>query len=198
MILDLRGKLCPIPVITAKRTLADSEVGEVTLLVDNFIAVQNLEKMAKGLQFDFAFEEIEVDHFEVTISKTEIAKLDVKPQLNMPDESISGSVVLINKQNFGSGDDELGAILMKGFIFALTEVDVPPSAICFVNGGIHFACKNSSVLGDLLTLKEKGVELLVCGACLNFYEKAEELEVGEVCNMFTIANLLTSKRAVTI
>ena len=45
---DARGDACPLPVVKAKKAIAElNGIGEVEVLVDNEIAVQNLTKMAQ-------------------------------------------------------------------------------------------------------------------------------------------------------
>ena len=46
--IDARGDACPLPVVKAKKAIAELHgPGEVEVLVDNEIAVQNLTKMAQ-------------------------------------------------------------------------------------------------------------------------------------------------------
>ena len=96
----------------------------------------------------------------------------------------------------GSGDDELGAVLMKGFVFALTQLDELPETVLMYNGGVKLACTGSSSLDDLRTLAEAGVEIMSCGTCLNHYGLAEQLEVGEATNMYVIVEKQASARGV--
>ena len=45
---DARGDACPLPVVKAKKAISELKgTGEVEVLVDNEIAVQNLTKMAQ-------------------------------------------------------------------------------------------------------------------------------------------------------
>ena len=86
----------------------------------------------------------------------------------------------------GAGDDELGATLMKAFMFALTQQDELPAAILAYNGGVHLTVEGSPVLDDLKKLAEAGVEIFSCGTCLNHFGIADKLAVGEVTNMYVI------------
>ena len=86
----------------------------------------------------------------------------------------------------GEGDEELGHILMKGFIFALTQQDHLPSTILFYNGGARLTCEDSASLEDLKNLASLGVEILTCGTCLNHYGLTDKLAVGDVTNMYVI------------
>jgi selenium metabolism protein YedF len=91
----------------------------------------------------------------------------------------------------GKGDDELGAVLIKGFIFALTQQDKLPSTILFYNGGAKLTCQDSPTVEDLKSLEAQGVEILTCGTCLNHYGLSDKLMVGEVTNMYAIVEKMT-------
>ena len=91
----------------------------------------------------------------------------------------------------GEGNDELGAVLIKGFIYAISQQDTLPSTILFYNGGAKLTCEGSASLEDLKTLEAAGVEILTCGTCLNFYGITDKLAVGDVTNMYVIAEKMT-------
>ena len=93
-------------------------------------------------------------------------------------------VIMIASNTIGKGSEELGETLMKSYIYSLTEVDIKPSAILFLNSGVYLTTKGSPVLEHLTRLSEDGVELLSCGACLNYFGLEDALEVGEVTNMY--------------
>ena len=76
--------------------------------------------------------------------------------------------MLISTDKLGLGDDKLGDILMKSYIFALSEADFIPNDILFINGGVKLTTSDSPVLESLQKLVERGANLLVCGVCLRF------------------------------
>ncbi len=86
----------------------------------------------------------------------------------------------------GGGSEELGKILMKSFMYTLTEATPFPSTLLFYNSGVYLTCEGSEVLEDLKTLEAEGVEIISCGTCLDFYNIKEKLQVGEISNMYTI------------
>ena len=92
----------------------------------------------------------------------------------------------------GHGNEELGKILMKSFIFALTQLDDLPQTILFYNGGATLTTEGSQSLEDLKTLEAQGVEILTCGTCLDFYGLKDKLAVGQVSNMYTIVEKLNN------
>jgi selenium metabolism protein YedF len=197
-LLDMTGKPCPIPVINAKRALKTLAPGEtISIIVDNEISKQNLEKMAEGLGH-MVISSIEDSNFKVTIT--------VGTSKSKDDSSESqGLVVAIGQDRMGNGpfDDEssvaLGKMLIKYFIFSLTELDIPPEYLLFFNGGIFLTTEGSTVLDDLRILVEKGTVIGTCGACLNYYKKLDKLEIGAVTNMYAIVNAMSfAKRVINI
>lgn len=101
-----------------------------------------------------------------------------------------GTVVAVSSDKMGSGNDELGAVLMKSFFFAETQLDTLPDKILFYNGGAKLTVEGSDCLEDIRILEKEGVEILTCGTCLDFYGLKEKLAVGAVTNMYTIAEIL--------
>lgn len=188
--LDMMGKPCPIPVIEAKKALNAAKVGEqVKLLVDNQVACQNLEKMAKGMQAGFDYMEQEDGAFLVSLTKGQKEEAQETPDL----------VIAIGSSQMGKGDEELGTMLMKSYLYSLTELDVPPQALLFFNGGIFMTTEGSAALEDLRTLAQKGTQIYSCGACLDFYGKKQELAVGSITNMYAIATTMAqAKRLVNL
>lgn len=209
VVLDMLGKPCPIPVVQAKKELAKQEVTQVQVIVDNIVAVQNLEKMANGLGYTFLQEELQNKTFSVVLGKTQNGESFTQPatqQTEILDCAImpaypqnEGTVLLFTKDYFGEGSRELGQILIKGFIFSLGEWEQPPSALVFLNGGVNLLKNGSNVVEDLSSLAEKGVKILGCGTCLNYYQLSDQIAIGEVVDMFAISTVLKdSSKVITI
>lgn len=188
------GKVCPVPVIETKKVLRTVEGKDgVLVLVDNEIATQNLEKMAKGMNLSCDIRKISDSAYEVTIGGTEGEE---GCQLMTAPELAGGYVVAIGSDRMGEGAEELGMKLIGSFIYSLTEQDVLPDAILFYNGGVKLTVEGSSAIDDLKALADKGVEILSCGLCLNYYELTEKLAVGSVTNMYRILELMRSSHTV--
>jgi selenium metabolism protein YedF len=185
-LIDALGKPCPIPVIEAKKALRKAAPGEgVQVLVDNDISRQNLEKMAKGRGCAFSFETRAGGNILVTITAGPAAASPA-----VPGQEGRGLVVAIGKNTMGTGDDELGAILIKGFIYSLTELETPPETLLFFNSGVRLSTGDSNVIGDLKALEAKGTIIASCGTCLDFYGLKDRLAVGSVTNMYAIASAM--------
>lgn len=183
--IDAVGIDCPRPVIMTKNEFDKIDSGTVQVLADNRVCVTNLEKYAGTNGFDFSYVELAEDRFEVTITKhgaQEAGGAEAGDQALVNNKF----VVAIGSKYFGSGSEELGESLMKSFIYTIAETDELPSSLIFFNAGIFLSIEGSPVLEDLKRMEEMGVEILSCGACLNFYGKDQELAVGSVSNMYTI------------
>ena len=97
---------------------------------------------------------------------------------------------MMPSETMGRGDEELGGILIRGFFHTLGEVEPLPDIIIFINGGVKLVVEGSRVLEDIQALCEQGVEILACGTCLGHYDLKERVAVGEVSNMYTIAETM--------
>ena len=188
------GDACPIPVVKTRKameTIKGSEVVET--LVDNEIAVENLKKMAGQMGYQVKDQKLEEGKYSVQIMVTEAEKIE-KIQADICDckpTAASDKVVVIRSNLMGEGDPELGKVLIKGFIYALSQQKELPKTILFYNGGACLTCEGSASLDDLKELEHRGVKILTCGTCLNFYGLSEKLKVGEVTNMYEIAETMS-------
>ena len=188
------GDACPIPVVKTRKameTIKGSEVVET--LVDNEIAVENLKKMAGQMGYQVKDQKLEKGKYSVQIMVTEAEKTE-KIQADICDcrpTAASDKVVVIRSNVMGEGDPELGKVLIKGFIYALSQQEELPKTILFYNGGACLTCEGSASLDDLKELEHRGVKILTCGTCLNFYGLSEKLKVGEVTNMYEIAETMS-------
>jgi selenium metabolism protein YedF len=188
-VINVLGKPCPIPVIEAKKALRKAAAGEmVRVLVDNDVSRQNLEKMAAGLRFASAFEVQSDGNILVSITAGAAAAAAAAPAALAGGGQ--GLVAAIGKNTMGAGDDELGAMLLKSFIYSLTELDTPPETLLFFNSGVRLTTEGSNVIGDLKTLEARGTIISSCGTCLDFYKLRDKLAVGNITNMYAIASAM--------
>ena len=189
------GDACPIPVVKTKnaiRELGGSGVVEVS--VDNEIAVQNLLKMAKQKEYEAAFEKKSNTEYIVTINVNGGEVSDAKPVTKATVKSVviylKETIVVIDSDKMGDGDEEFSKTLLKGFIYALSSQDIPPAKILFYNTGVRITTEGSASIEDLKVLEKAGAKIYSCGACLNNYGLSEKLSVGEVTNMYDIVSYL--------
>jgi len=107
-------------------------------------------------------------------------------------EVAAGQVILVGTDRLGRGSDELGGVLMRSFLYTLTQLPSPPDTLIFVNSGVYLTTEGSPVLEELTQLQDKGTEILSCGTCLEYFQLKERLAVGRVTNMYEIAEKLLS------
>lgn len=194
---DARDLECPQPVIKTKQALEKGE--EVTTLVDNETACKNLKKLGKKMKCNVEVLEID-DDFQLTFfpQEEEVVTSSLTSEQADDNGEETNKVYFVNSDVLGAGERELGEILIKGFIYTLTEIAPLPATIIFINSGVKVPTLNKEAKQNLQILEEAGVEILSCGTCLEYYGLEDELEVGEVTNMYTIAEKLNSNQVVTI
>ena len=186
------GDNCPIPVIKTKKAIAALTGPEtIEVLVDNEIAVQNVTKMASGSGGKVTSEKLGDAEFKVTIEMEGAPAADEAEAVCVPDER-DNTVVVVSSDRMGSGNDELGKVLIKGFIFAVTQLDTLPKTMLFYNGGATLTTEDSDSLEDLKSLEAQGVEIMTCGTCLDYYGLKDKLAVGTVTNMYSIVETMAN------
>lgn len=195
--IDARGEACPLPVVKTLQAIRSLQGGADTIetLVDNEIAVQNLQRLAGRMQLAFTVGKEDESCYRVTMTVPGGARevpADDAVECQVPaGKAERRPVVAIGSATMGEGSEELGKTLMKGFIYALTQQELLPASILFYNGGAAITCEGSPSLEDLKELEERGVEILTCGTCLNYYGIADSLKVGGVTNMYSIVETLS-------
>lgn len=182
------GDACPIPVVKTLNALKElGGAGTVQTLVDNEIAVQNLTRLAESKGCTIETEKRSEKEFCVTITTAGAVAAAENEEISciVPAEK-KKTVVVVSADHMGEGSEELGRILIKGFLFALTQQEHLPSTVLFYNGGAKLTTEGSASLEDLKTLEANGVEILTCGTCLDYYGLKDKLAVGGVTNMYVI------------
>lgn len=188
---DARGLECPKPVIFTKKALEENRGRTVTSIVDNETARENILKLAKSKNMETNIMEREgVWYIDLWQQETEPGKeplSDKKPE-------IQDLVILVGSPQLGNGDRDLGDVLMKGYMYTLTETKPYPKALLFVNSGIMLTLSDSPVLEHIRKLESEGVQVLSCGTCLDYYKSKDKLAVGGVGNMYAIVELLNGAK----
>lgn len=187
------GEQCPIPVVKTKKVL-DSIQGdaEITVLVDNETAVQNLTRMGKHAGAEVLSEKKSDKEFNVVIRVKDFQPASgAQEEISCIPDAKGDFVIAVDTATMGRGNDELGKALMKGFLFAVTQLDTLPKTMLFYNGGATLTTEGSDSLEDLRSLEAQGVKIKTCGTCLNYYGLTEKLQVGEVTNMYDIVETMT-------
>lgn len=177
--INAKGLACPKPVIITKQKLDEMTEGTVEVQTDNQVCVNNLEKYAKGQGFEFDYKKFADDDFLVTIVKS-------KDSVATEVKSEEDFTLAITSNTMGGGDEELGKILIKSFVYTVSQTKPLPKTIVFYNKGVFLTCEGSEVLDDLKAMADEGVEIVSCGTCLDYYNLKEKLQIGEISNMYTI------------
>lgn len=185
------GDNCPIPVIKTKKAM-DALTGPETIevLVDNEIAVQNVTKMAKGAGGEVSSEKLGEASFKVTVKMQGAPENASEEDPACAPDARSNTIVVVASDRMGEGNDELGKVLIKSFIFAVTQLEQLPKTMLFYNGGATLTTEGSDSLEDLKSLEAQGVEILTCGTCLDYYGLKDKLAVGGVTNMYSIVEAM--------
>lgn len=103
--------------------------------------------------------------------------------MTIPD---SETVLLITRNGMGDAEPELQLKLISTYFKLLDEHDLLPAAICFYTDGVKLSCEGSLVVETLRSLEGKGVRLILCSTCLNYFKLADSVQVGIVGGMSDI------------
>ena len=175
MKIDARNLTCPKPVILTR--LADEKNCELTTTKDGEDTVMTFTPRE-------------------AVAASTSAATEASLFCNIPERS--ATVVAVDAEFMGRGDDELGHILMKGLIYALAHQESVPETMLFYNGGAHLTCEGSELLEDIKELEARGTKILTCGTCLDFYGIKDKLAVGEVTNLYAIAEIISKQPGVMV
>lgn len=199
-IIDARKKVCPQPVIMTKQKV-DEGLTEITVIVDNDTAKSNVTKFGNKLNFKTSFEEND-DGIYIYLKKPENNNQEKTTETTIQKENVEikqsrGYVFTTDK--LGNGNDELGKILMKGFIYALSEKKPYPEFLIFLNSGVKLTVEGSDSLDDLKKFEGANVKIVSCGTCLDFFGVKDKLCVGAISNMYDIVETISdSTNTITI
>jgi len=185
-VIDCRGLACPAPVLRAKETVEQEQVDNLVMLVDNEAAKENVSRFLSRAGYTVWVEEQE-GAMAVVASKASGAP---PPQAMAASPSTVKIMVVVGTDRLGRGDDFLGGRLMLNFIGTLKEMGRSLWTLVFLNAGVKLACLGSEALPAIQELAADGVQVLVCGTCLNHFQLLEQKQVGETTNMLDIVTHL--------
>jgi selenium metabolism protein YedF len=183
--IDCRGQQCPQPVIQTRQTILSAPGEVVQVLVDDQICQENVSRLANTLGYTIKVNAVDSAIQLVLTPGEKPADATVRSSAGGP------TVIFIGSDQMGHGDAKLGQILMKNFIFTLTESNTTPDAIYFVNSGVMLTVGGSDVIEPLTELASRGVDIASCGLCLEFFNVKEALMVGRISNMLELVNALS-------
>lgn len=196
---DNRGLSCPQPVIHTKKALSNLAEGQALVsIVDNEVAKENVRRFAASAGCQIEIEEKDGLYF-LTLLRSGVAPALQVPTPEEKELPLGQHVVFIRSNFLGLGSDELGALLMRSFFYAVNQTpESLPAAVVLMNSGVLLAIEDSPVLVDLQSLAAAGVEIVACGTCLDFYKVKDLLRVGRISNMYDIYEILAARRVITL
>ncbi|BCR04012.1 selenium metabolism protein YedF [Desulfuromonas versatilis] len=182
--LDCRAHKCPHPVVETRKLLLASPGTPLTVLVGDETARENVSRLARSQGYQVEATPSE-GGFTLQLSP------GTAPASTVADAPAAGkTVAFITADTLGDGNEELGRILMKNFIFTLAELDAPPDTLLFANAGVKLTTEGSEVLEALEKIACMGSDIASCGLCLEFYQLKDKLAAGRATNMLDIVETL--------
>jgi selenium metabolism protein YedF len=189
---DARGLACPQPVVLAKQAIETNE--KVKVIVDNETALENVKRLGTKLGCDIKVEKKKDNICEINLKRkagTNGTKEDSVPSCEATPAASGHLVIVISSDKMGRGNDELGYVLIRAFLHTVAGQAEKPAVMIFYNTGVKLTVQGSEVLEDLKQLESAGVQLLVCGTCLNYFEIKDKLAAGTVSNMYDIVETMS-------
>ena len=198
--IDVRSLACPGPVLRL-RELLDAGERQLRLHVADQLSRSNVTRFAASRGAEVVVDDPGDGSFVLTITagfgagharpgEQELLACDRPDDRTAVTAARRPRVVQVTGDTMGTGDTELGALLMRSFLKTQAQLDPKPDAIIFYNSGVKLCCEGSFLLDDLRTLEGAGVEIITCGTCLNYFELVQRLAVGRVTDMLEIAGRL--------
>ncbi|MDR2574110.1 MAG: sulfurtransferase-like selenium metabolism protein YedF [Desulfovibrio sp.] len=201
IILDCRKLDCPQPVVRVKELLTSSAPGHLDVLVDNTAAVENVSRFLTSQGYASSSEKQGNDwrisaHTGATPGRAQpVGRLGASEGGNTPpntDTPVNASgtesptLLMLTSPFIGTGDDLLGARLMKTFLGTAPEFDKTLWRVILLNGGVTLSTEESPVIDELRNLEKNGTDIFVCGTCLQHFNLQEKKAVGRTTNMLDI------------
>lgn len=189
-IIDTRGELCPKPIIMTKKESTGMAQGEeFVILTDNDTSLNNLKRFLTDNGFSFSVNR-EKDYYQMKVIKEKNQIVESKVEDYCQINPLSRQVVCFKSDQMGIGDSQLGEILIKGFINALKEQNPLPEYLVFYNRGVLLTLDDHALNTGLKEMENKGVKIIVCGTCVDYYKVKEKISIGQISNMFSILEIL--------
>jgi selenium metabolism protein YedF len=193
VIVDCRGMLCPLPLIETKKVIKSTKKGgTIKVIIDNDISLSNLKRYLadNGIVANYSIEEgNHILIFTVQGSQQPMLKPD-DYCTNEPitdNKPIKDYIVVLKSNTMGAGDDTLGEMLMKGFLFTISELNSLPKEVICYNSGVKLAIEGTATVRNLEKLSGLGVKITLCGTCVDFFNLKDSIKIGEISNMYYIA-----------
>jgi selenium metabolism protein YedF len=192
--IDCKGLSCPEPVLRAKAAL-EQGAEPFAILVDNEASRDNVLRFGQSRNCRVELTTLTDGSFRLSFlaesregAEDSVSFDEADYSCAIPDGAPPGDnlVYVIASDSMGRGSDELGWALLQTYIVTIKEISPQPSRILFYNGGVKLVATAGKALEALQALEKKGVKILSCGTCLEFFKLEKRLQVGTITNMFEI------------
>jgi selenium metabolism protein YedF len=195
-IIVTRGQRCPAPIIATKKALNEVKKGEsFQVITDSQTSLANLTRFLRDNKTKFSVNETHGE-WTLTVTKTTAdtipGRADEYCDTEIPHFARGDFVIAVTSDKMGTGNDELGSMLMANFIKAIKDLEHLPAKIVFYNSGVILGRDDSPVIDHLKEIEKMGVKLLLCATCVDFYSLAEKIHIGTMSNMYEIAQAMAS------
>ena len=108
-------------------------------------------------------------------------------------------LLYVASDGIGHGSDELGKILLPAYMGVFSRGEVVPDVIAFVNGGVKLLTEDSIAIDALRVLDQRGVKILACGTCLDYFDLTDKLAVGAPTNAAELTQMmLTADKVIKV
>lgn len=191
--IDCRNLACPTPVLETKKALESLKIGEkLSILLNSQASKENVLRFLSSQGLKPEFSELEGE-FEIVVLKENNEASREKNFACSGDKNAPCKKILFLKAD-SVGNGELGKKLIVGFLDTLKSADNAPSAIICVNEAVLINTNTEHAAHKAMKeLENKGIEVISCGSCLEFYGKTKDLKLGRIGNALEILNLLFDK-----
>lgn len=187
--IDARGLACPAPVLQTKTVLQEEKPADLSIVVDNPAAQQNVQRFLESQGYRTALEQ-NGDDYRVVGTCDREPGVQVQISVEQPPGDLQKIMIMCSSDRIGFGDDELGMKLMINFLRTLKEMGDELWRLVFVNNGVKLTIDDSQVLAELRDYEKDGLKILVCGTCLDHFNLLGKKQVGETTNMLDIVTAM--------
>lgn len=194
---DARGLSCPQPVLETKRAFEESDSLQLKILVDNTTSKENVKRFASNQGCEVQIRDLGAEQYEILVQRpagepAQVSQLELLP-CPVPEATTNAkNVVYVGTNSMGLGSEDLGQKLMRGFLRTWIDVNPLPWRMIFINSGVKLTTLDEEAVEAVSMLEDRGVEILSCGTCLQFFGLEDKLRVGRVTNMFEVIETFNS------
>lgn len=187
--LDLRNKSCPIPLVETRKFINNNKGEDFKVIINNEVSFLNIKKFLQNNKINYSSNQNGENYiFEVIFDGNE--------KISNEKFQVSNLSILVMSSVFGEGEEEISKTLMKSYFYALDESITLPSNIIFINSGVKLLTDEYGIIENIRSLKQKGVSVLACGICTDYYNLNDKIKIAEISNMYSIIEILNNSGSV--